>query len=83
VLSDELSELSEERRILAVLVRCTVLLRRSVVRVSRAESCSGVQESEGSLDAGVSEVTGREWVWEVYLDGVVDYLLACGVLVDG
>lgn len=52
MLSEELREEREERRILAVLVRCTVLLRRSVVRDSRAESCSGVQESEGSFGGG-------------------------------
>jgi len=48
VLSDELRAERLERRILAVAVSCTVWLRRSVMVVSRAASCSGVQESEGS-----------------------------------
>jgi hypothetical protein len=74
VLSDELSEESVLRRILAVAVRAMVRSRREVMVLSRAASSSGVMAREGSW--------GRQWVSvggegrEVYLDGVVDDLLA-------
>lgn len=49
VLSSELRDESVPRRILAVAVSCVVWLRRSVICVSRAASCSGVHEDAGSL----------------------------------
>lgn len=48
MLSDELSDESVLRRILAVAVRLVVWLRRSVIWVSRAASWSGVHEAAGS-----------------------------------